>query len=132
MPSVGQAVRADATTDLPGGVYAPAVIAYLSKPLDPATVTTANVQVLSGATPVVGEVRWNGLDQSVVFSPLEPLTPGATYDAELSTALADNSGNHLAASYRWSFTTFPAGDLAASPAVLDLPATIVGQSARRT
>ncbi len=130
-PAAQSAVRADTATDLPGGTYAPTIIAYMSKPLDPTTVTPTSVRLLRGTTPVPSEIRWNGLDQSIVLFPLEPLAPGETYEAELATPLADNSGNHLAAAYRWTFTTFPVGDLAVSPAALDFAAIRVGSAARR-
>lgn len=72
------------------------VSATFDEPLDPATVTSANVRLttrLDDAFPAVaGTVTYDVDTSSILFTPLRPLTYDATYQLHIG-AVADTSGN---------------------------------------
>ena len=94
----------------------------LSKPMDPATITTETFTVTGpGATPVIGIVafdatsntatftRTNHLTTPVVFhpTPVSDLDANTTYTATLTTGAKDMAANALVSDVVWSFTTAP-------------------------
>ncbi len=65
-----------------------------------------------GGSGVAGSVSYNPATQTASFTPSAHLSYGITYTATLTTGIASQSGQSLAANYTWSFTT------AQAPAVL--------------
>jgi uncharacterized protein YdeI (BOF family) len=107
----------DPATDATGVSPHRPVSATFNKPMDPDslagnfTVTGA----VSGA--VSGGISYEAGTYTAVFTPDAALSPNELYTAELSTAVMDSFGAHLAATYSWSFTT---GDLdTTAPTIVD-------------
>ncbi len=76
-----------------------------SEPLDPATVTAANVELRDGSgllTPVT--LSYNSTTNAIVVTPNSPLQAGAPYTATAKSGLKDISGNALATQYQVTFT----------------------------
>lgn len=74
------------------------------KPIDATTITSATFLLRNGSgTPVSGAVSY--ANNVATFVPSTALGIFTTYTATITTAVADTFGNHLAASYVWSFTT---------------------------
>jgi uncharacterized repeat protein (TIGR01451 family) len=86
--------------------YMPTIMAWFSEPLDPATLTSATVYLAApGGQQVSGEVVFIAGPDRVEFRPGQPLRPGTFYTVTITTGVRDTSGNALAATYQWSFTT---------------------------
>jgi hypothetical protein len=84
------------------------VNASFTEAMDPLSISTASFTLMDGATPVVGTVWYDALNNIAVFAPLSPLTAGTTYTAAVSIGARDLAGNSLQAglvSNPWSFTT---------------------------
>lgn len=85
------------------------ISASFSEPLDPLTVTTAQVAVTGpGATPVPGTVSYQSGTRTAHFVPASALAYSTPYTVTLTGGpggLADVSGNVLAANDSWTFTT---------------------------
>lgn len=92
-------------TPLADGTYVPAVIAWFSEPLDPATVTPATVYLTGPAGQVQGTIAFVAGPNRIEFRPSEPLAPGALYTATIAVGVRDTSGNALTADYVWAFHT---------------------------
>ena len=84
------------------------VNASFTEAMDPLSITTATFTLQAGATPVVGTVSYDALNNIAVFAPLAPLAAGTSYTATLSTGARDLAGNGLEAGLApnpWTFTT---------------------------
>ena len=92
-------------TPLGDGTYVPAVLAWFSEPLDPATVTPGTVRLTGPGGDVQGTVVFVAGPNRVEFRPGEPLQPGTLYTATITTGVHDSSGNAMATDYVWSFGT---------------------------
>ena len=123
-PVVAAASPASAAT---GVAISQTVSVTFSEPMNPLTMTTANLVVTTpgaagaAANRVTGTVsfdvatntatfvRINHLTTPVAFhvTPVSNLEPNTTYTATLGTGAKDLAGNALAASRVWSFTTAP-------------------------
>jgi hypothetical protein len=79
------------------------ITATFSEALDSETVNTATFTLMQGTSPVNGTVSCSGA--TVNYTPSAALSYSTTYTANLTTGIKDLSGNSLAASYQWSFTT---------------------------
>ena len=80
--------------------------ATFSKPMNSSTLNTATFTLTGpGSTVVDGKVSYDVPDQIVTFTPLTALAPSTTFTATITTAAQDLSGNALASSYSWMFTT---------------------------
>jgi len=66
-------------------------------------VTGATFHLTTGATSVPGTVTLSGA--TATFAPSQPLSNATTYAATVTTGVSDLTGNPLALSYSWSFTT---------------------------
>jgi hypothetical protein len=76
--------------------------------MDPSTITAASFTLTaSGGNPVAGTVSYAAGARSAIFTPTTPATlvAGTTYNATITTAAKDLSGNALAGNFAWSFTT---------------------------
>ena len=80
--------------------------ATFSKPMNSSTLNAATFTLTGpGSTVVDGKVSYDIPDQIVTFTPLAALAPSTTFTATITTAAQDLSGNALASSYSWMFTT---------------------------
>jgi hypothetical protein len=90
-----------------------APVARFSEPLDPASVATSTVAVLSNGTPVAGTVTYDNAARSITFTPTSALAPNTAYQFQLvgePNGIADLAGNHLAGTTTIAFTTGAAGN----------------------
>ncbi|HEX2871363.1 MAG TPA: Ig-like domain-containing protein [Polyangiaceae bacterium] len=69
------------------------IVIEFSEPVDPKTVTSANIQLLDGDEPVAGELSYD--DGKAVFKPQYPLGLLAHYEVSVSTAVTDAEGTPL-------------------------------------
>jgi uncharacterized repeat protein (TIGR01451 family) len=128
-PALGQSV-ASPQVPLVSGFYLPQIAASFDEALDPASATTNNVDVRIGGAPVSGAVEfWPGANR-LVFTPSQPIPPGAEVAVTLGIGLHDSSGNALEQPYGWTFRTFGAEGVGADPAVADFGQT--GRNVTRT
>jgi hypothetical protein len=79
------------------------VTAMFNQGMNPATLTTATLQVRHNGTPLFTALTWDGA-ANTARAPA-PLLPGETYDVEVSTGVATPGGAHLGAAEQWTFTT---------------------------
>lgn len=101
-PMVFMTEPADGAVDVPN--FSTDIRVLMSKPIDPASVTTSTFYLSDGEIGAV-ETHWDTL----LFIPEDTLMTNHTYTATLTTGITDTLGNALAADYSWSFTTLPAG-----------------------
>ena len=80
------------------------VTATFSKPIDPATITTAEFALMNGTTPVSGTVTYSGT--TATFTPSASLATNTLYTATITTGVKDLLGNAMSVNYSWSFQTF--------------------------
>jgi hypothetical protein len=106
VPRVSFTVPADDATGVPLNRI---VSVVFSEPMDPATMTVANVTVQQLDTPVPGTVSYAGV--TVTFQPDSPLEPLTTYSATVTAAASDLAGNSLIENYVWNFQTGAGPDL---------------------
>lgn len=81
------------------------VLVTFNEPLDPATVTTANVQLLDGGTPVAVTVSYESGLNAIRITPTGSLAVETTFTIQVSTGIEDENGVALAVPYTSSFTT---------------------------
>jgi Ice-binding-like/Bacterial Ig-like domain len=80
--------------------------ATFSKPMNSSTLNAATFTLTGpGLTVVDGKVSYDVPDQIVTFTPLATLAPSTAFTATITTSAQDLSGNALASSYSWMFTT---------------------------
>lgn len=87
------------------------IAASFSKPMNPLTVTAANVSVKAGNTAVAGTVVYVGT--TMTFTPSHQLAANTTYTGTITTGAKDLAGNPLASNFAWSFTTGATADTTA-------------------
>lgn len=80
-----------------------AITATFTEAMDPLTITAMTFSLKQGAVDIPGAVAY--FNTTTTLLPTTPLGLGLTYTATISTAATDVAGNHLAATYSWSFTT---------------------------
>jgi hypothetical protein len=112
-PTVSSTAPANAAT---GAAINVRPAAIFSEAMDPLTITTANVTVMQGITPVSGAVTYVGT--TATFAPAATLAAGTVYTATITTGAKDLAGNALAANYSWTFTTGSALAEGPAPVVL--------------
>jgi hypothetical protein len=82
------------------------VTATFSEALDPATVSTASFVLRDSSNAIVpATVAYTAATQTAALTPSNSLAASSTYTATLTTGIKDLSGNALATSFVWSFTT---------------------------
>ena len=119
-PTVVSTIPANAATNVPLNQILSAIF---SKPMNPATITTATFLLAGpGATPVAGQVVYAGVGNSATFAPNAILLPSTLYTATITTGAQDLSGNALAANFVWTFTTGSAVSTTKPIIVLTAPA----------
>ncbi|WP_225307262.1 N,N-dimethylformamidase beta subunit family domain-containing protein [Adhaeribacter soli] len=80
--------------------------------LDPSTVSSATISLMSGSSPVPATVTFDALNRTVTLDPLSNLNFNANYSVIVRGGTADPrikdvAGNALAADYTFAFTTRP-------------------------
>lgn len=78
-----------------------------SEPVDPSTVTSNTLRLLTGAQPVEGSITFDKDRTVVVFTPSSDLAVGTTYNIDVQSKIADINGEKLASNYSSDFTTCP-------------------------
>lgn len=78
------------------------VVIEFSEPLDEATVTSANIQLLDGDQPIAGELSY--ADKKVTFTPQVPLALLARYQVSVSVGVTDVGGAPLFEASNSSFS----------------------------
>lgn len=103
-PQVESTAPGDGAVDVPVGS---SVRARFDRPMDPATITPANVRLRRAAdgAPVAATVRWDDLNDAAVIEPDTPLAIDVGYEATVTTGVRDLAGNAPAAATTWRFTT---------------------------
>src|SRR3989449_167362 len=83
------------------------VSATFSRPLNPATVTTASfsLRAAGAAADVPATVTLNAAGTIATLTPTSPLTAGTVYTATVAATVADTIGTPLGTASVWSFTT---------------------------
>ncbi len=85
------------------------IAATFSEPMNPLTITSANVSVTApGGVAVLGTVAYAG--NTLTFTPTIPLAASTTFTGTITTGAEDLAGNPLAHDFVWSFTTGAAPD----------------------
>lgn len=85
-----------------------AITATFSKPIDPATITSATFTLMNGSIPVTGTVTASGMTATFTLS--ASLDFSTTYTASITNGIKDLLGNAMASTYTWTFTTSAAPD----------------------
>jgi Ice-binding-like/Bacterial Ig-like domain len=79
-----------------------------NQPMNPATITAAGaftLEVTAGAVPVAGTVTYVAGANTALFTPTVSLAPSTPYTAAIAPTVQSVSGNLIAGSHVWSFTT---------------------------
>jgi hypothetical protein len=101
------------------------ISATFSTVMDSATITATGTFTLAvagvGGAAVPGTVGYAG--STATFTPSSALTPSTEFTATITTAAEDLSGNALAATYVWSFTTGTGPDTTSPTITLTSPAS---------
>jgi hypothetical protein len=79
------------------------IVIEFSEPLDPKTVTAANIQILDGTSEVAGELVYAA--GKVTFTPADPLALLAPYTVSVTTGVTDEEGAAMLADATSRFTT---------------------------
>jgi hypothetical protein len=81
------------------------VTATFSEPMRPATINTNTIALMrrGTTTKVPARVRYDATTRRAILDPAQPLRPGATYFATVTTGARGQAGNPLSAAMRWSF-----------------------------
>ena len=79
------------------------ITATFSKAMDASTLNGSTFMIHNGVIPVPGVITYFG--NIVTFTPSSPLLPGTLYTGTITSAVQDATGNNLANSYSWKFTT---------------------------
>lgn len=87
--------------------------------MDPATIGVDTFTVLTGGTPVAGNVVYSGV--TALFSPTHELEPDTAYSAEIAADVADLAGSPLQTAFRWPFATGEPADWLAPTVVSSTP-----------
>ncbi len=87
------------------GLGAPISVSF-SQPMDPASITTANITVFdSSNSPIPGSVAYDLGSFTMSFQPNPEFAAGSTYRAVVSSAVRNINGVAMGANYTWSFAT---------------------------
>jgi hypothetical protein len=83
------------------------ITATFSKPMNPATINATTFTLTLNGANVSGTVTYVVATQIATFTPSATLAASTTFNATITTGVADTFGNTLAANFLWSFTTSP-------------------------
>src|SRR5579859_352733 len=83
------------------------ITATFSKPMNPATLTSATFTLTSAGASVAGQVTYVAATNIATFTPAGALAANTAFTATITTGAQDQFGNGLAANFVWTFTTSP-------------------------
>jgi hypothetical protein len=89
--------------------------------MDATTITSSTFTLKQGTTIVPGSVTYTGT--TATFTPSATLAGTTVYTGTISTGAKDASGNPIASSYSWSFTTTAIADVTPPTIVSVVPAS---------
>ena len=119
-PTVTATTPADGAADV--AVNSTLSISF-SEPLNPATLTTASVTVVSSGggagAAIAGSITFSGTTGT--FTPAAPLAGVTRYTVTITTAVKDLAGNSLASDYVLSFTTLALPDVTPPTVISSTP-----------
>jgi Ice-binding-like/Bacterial Ig-like domain len=99
------------------------VTAVFSEAMDSRTITGATFTLTDPSSdPVDGTVTYSPVGASAVFTPTSPLSALGLYTATITTGATDLTGNAVAATFTWTFTTGAGPDLVAPTVTSTIPA----------
>ncbi|CAE6910115.1 hypothetical protein R69927_05942 [Paraburkholderia domus] len=104
-PTVSLSVPAAGATNAALNTH---IAATFSEDMDPSTITATSFTLTGpGGAPVAGTVSYAAGAKSAVFTPTTPavLSAATAYNATITTAAKDLSGNALVSKFAWTFTT---------------------------
>ena len=105
-PSITAVAPASGATGVGAGVN---VVATFSERMNPATITTATIELRTATSALVpATVTYNDVSRTATLDPTGPLASLATYSATVKGGAAgvkDIAGNPLAGDLTWTFTT---------------------------
>jgi hypothetical protein len=93
------------------------VVLQFSTPIDPITAQTG-FSMESGSNPVPGNFSYSTSDQTVTFTPVNPLAASTTYTVGYTTQITDTTGNPLSNPGSFSFTSGTSADTSGPSVVL--------------
>lgn len=94
-PAVSAQYPASTATGIP--IYVQPCVVF-SKPMDPFTINSANVQLMTNGSQVQATVALYG-KATAIITPASPLTLNTTYYIVVNTGVKDISGNSLSFTY---------------------------------
>lgn len=90
------------------------ITAVFSEAMDPRTITGVTFTLDDpSSNPVAGRVTYSPVGATATFTPTDPLTALGLYTATITTGATDLTGNTVAATFTWNFTTGAGPDLTA-------------------
>ena len=110
-------LNADTNIPLKGNSSATPIVLQFNKPVDPITAQNG-FSMQSGGNAVAGNFTYSNNDQTVTFTPINPLTASTTYMVSYSAQITDTVGNALINPGSFSFTTGTTVDTTTPSAVL--------------
>jgi len=99
----------DPTTAAIGITLNKSINITFSKAMDPLTITSSTITLSQGTTPVAATVSYTGTIATLTST--SNLTPNKVYTGSVTTGAKDLSGNALASTYTFTFTTGAAPDV---------------------
>ncbi len=107
LPRAGESDVWVSDTPLYDDVYQPDILAYATEPLEASTVTTTvvSLRAADGYRPEF-DLAYDEYLQAIRLTLHEPLHRNETYVVTITTGLRDTSGNALAETYTWQFSTW--------------------------
>lgn len=110
-PTVSSTVPANGATQVPLNII---ISATFSEPINPDTLSANSFIVLavglSGGATVSGAVTYTAETMTAIFTPTTLLGVDTPYAVTITTAVEDEAGNPLDATFSWSFTSGAAID----------------------
>ncbi|WP_342328483.1 ice-binding family protein [Pedobacter sp. FW305-3-2-15-E-R2A2] len=85
--------------------------------MDSTTINSQTFAIKQGATAITGKISPTADFKVFTFTPDVPLSPFVLYSGTVTTGARDVFHTAMVADYLWSFTTIPAVNLTASPAI---------------
>lgn len=118
-PTVSSTVPTNGAT----GVAVNAVVTVsFSEPMDPLSITSANVRLACPATtPITATVGYTVLGNVATLIPASNLPASTICTGTVTTAVRDVAGNQMVLPFVWSFTTGPAPDTVAPTVTSTIP-----------
>ena len=102
------------------------MVLQFNTPIDPITAQTG-FSMTNGGNAVPGNFTYSVNDETVTFTPVNPLTSNTTYTVGYSAQITDTAGNPLTNPGSFSFTTGTAADTTYPSVVLvDPPSSTSG------